>query len=98
MLENINILECYDETQKNKEQMSLFLDLVADQLYGLESEKGISVDDYYALSDWMYVLEHIYKNYRDIVSDKKLFGCIGVCHMLNKRSAIDSMLDGDEND
>lgn len=91
MLEQINILERYDETPKNREQMSLFLGEMAIQLNELEKGEGISVDDEYALCEWDYVLEEIYKNYRDLVCDNVLFTSIGLCHVLRKRSAVEAM-------
>lgn len=86
MLENINILECYDETPKNRGQMSLFLEEMAIQLNELEKDEGITIEDEYALCDWDYVLEEIYSKYRDLVYDNVLFNAIGLCHVLRKRS------------
>lgn len=91
MLENINILKRYDETQKNRGQMSLFLEEMAIQLNELEKEEGITVEDEYALCEWDYVLEEIYKNDRDLVNDNVLFNAIGLCHVLRKRSAVEGM-------
>lgn len=91
MLEHINILERYDETQKNRGQMSLFLEEMAIQLNELEKEEGITVEDEYALCDWDYVLEEIYKKDRDLVYDNVLFIAIGLCHVLRKRSAVEGM-------
>ena len=91
MLENINIINRYDETQKNRGEMCLFLEEMTIQLYELEHEEGISVEDEYALCDWDYVLEEIYKNYRDLVYDNVLFTAIGLCHVLRKRSAVEGM-------
>lgn len=88
MLEQINILERYDETPKNRGQMSLFLEEMAIQLNELEKEEGISVEDEYALCEWDYVLEEIYNKYRDLVYDNVLFIAIGLCHVLRKRSAV----------
>ena len=91
MLENINILERYDETPKNKEQMSLFLEEMYGTLNELEKEEGITVDDEYVLCEWDYVLEEIYKNYRDLVYDDVLFKAIGLCHVTRKRSAVEGL-------
>lgn len=91
MLEQINILERYDETQKNRGQMSLFLEEMAIQLNELEKEEGITIEDEYALCDWDYVLEEIYKKYRYLVYDNVLFTAIGLCHMLRKRSAVEGI-------
>lgn len=91
MLENINILDRYDETQKNRGQMSLFLEEMAIQLNELEKEEVITVEDEYVLCDWDYVLEEIYKNDRDLVYDNVLFTAIGLCHMLRKRSAVEGL-------
>lgn len=91
MLEQINIIERYDETSKNRGQMSLFLEEMAIQLNELEKEEGITVEDEYALCEWNYVLEEIYKNDRDLVYDNVLFTAIGLCHMLRKRSAVEGL-------
>lgn len=91
MLENINILERYDETQKNRGQMSLFLEEMNSTLNELEKEEGITVEDEYALCEWDYVLEEIYNNYRDLVYDNVLFNAIGLCHVLRKRSAVEGL-------
>ena len=91
MLENINIIERYDETQKNRGQMSLFLEEMQSTLVELEKEKGITVEDEFALCEWDYVLEEIYNKYRDLVYDNVLFNAIGLCHVLRKRSAVDSI-------
>lgn len=89
MLENINILDRYDEAPKNRGSMSLFLDEMYIELDELEKQKYITTDDEYALCEWQWVLEDIYENYRGTVSDKVLFCCLGVCHLLRKRSAVD---------
>lgn len=91
MLENINIIERYDETQKNRGQMSLFLEGMWSVLNELEKDEGITVEDEYALCDWDYVLEEMYKNYRNLVYDNVLFNAIGLCHMLRKRSAVEGL-------
>lgn len=91
MLENINIIKRYDETQKNRGQMSLFLEGMWSILNELEKEDGITVEDEYALCEWDYVLEEIYKNYRDLVYDNVLFNAIGLCHVLRKRSAVEGL-------
>lgn len=91
MLEQINIIERYDETPKNRGQMSLFLEEMSIQLNELEKEEGISVEDEYALCDWDYVLEEIYSKYRDLVYDNVLFNAIGLCHVLRKRSAVEGL-------
>lgn len=91
MLENINILERYDETQKNIGQMSLFLQEMVNQLDELEQQQGITTEDEYALCEWQYVLEEIYNKYRGLVSINHLYIALGLCHMLRKRSAVDSM-------
>lgn len=88
MLENINILDSYDETPKNRGQMSLFLEEMYSMLDELEKEEGITVEDEYALCEWDYVLEEIYSKYRDLVYDNVLFNAIGLCHVLRKRSAV----------
>lgn len=97
MLENINILDRYDETPKNRGQMSLFLEEATCVLQDLEHKKGIALEDCYVLCDWDYVIEDIYLNYRDLVSDETLFKAIGLCKVLSHRSAFTSMLD-DEDD
>jgi hypothetical protein len=91
MLEQINILDRYDETPKNRGQMSLFLEEMCSQLNELEKEEGITVEDEYALCEWNYVLEEIYSKYRDLVYDNVLFTAIGLCHVLRKRSAVEGM-------
>ena len=91
MLEQINIIERYDETTKNRGQMSLFLEEMAIQLNKLEKEESITVEDEYALCEWDYVLEEIYKKDRDLVYDNVLFTAIGLCHILRKRSAVEGM-------
>ena len=91
MLEQINIIDRYDETPKNRGQMSLFLEEMYSTLVELESEEGITVEDEYALCDWDYILEEIYRNYRDLVYDNVLFNAIGLCHVLRKRSAVEGL-------
>lgn len=91
MLENINILGRYDETQKNRGQMSLFLEEMWSTLDELEKEEGITVEDEFALVEWNYVLEEIYNKYRDLVYDNVLFNAIGLCHVLQKRCAADGI-------
>lgn len=91
MLEQINIIERYDETPKNRGQMSLLLEGMKSVLNELEKEEGISVEDEYALCEWDYVLEEIYKNDRDLVYDNVLFTAIGLCHVLRKRSAVEGL-------
>lgn len=91
MLEQINILERYDETPKNRGQMSLFLEEMYSMLNELEKEEGITVEDEYALCEWDYVLEEIYKKDRDLVIDNVLFVAIGLCHVLRKRSAVEGL-------
>lgn len=91
MLEQFNILDRYDETPKNRGQMSLFLEEMTIQLNELEKEEGITVEDEYALCDWDYVLEEIYKKDRDLVYDNVLFNAIGLCHILRKRSAVEGL-------
>ena len=91
MLEQINIIERYDETPKNRGQMSMFLEEMYSELDKLEKEEGITIEDEYALCDWDYVLEEIYKNDRDLVYDNVLFIALGLCHMLRKRSAIEGL-------
>lgn len=92
MLEQINIIGRYDETPKNRGQMSLFLEEMYSTLDELEKEEGITVEDEYALCEWNYVLEEIYKNDRDLVYDNVLFNAIGLCHVLRKRSAVEGMI------
>ena len=91
MLEQINIIERYDETPKNRGQMSLLLEGMRSVLNELEKEEGISVEDEYALCEWDYVLEEIYKNYRYLVYNNTLLTTIGLCHMLRKRSAVEGL-------
>lgn len=91
MLENINIIERYDETQKNRVQMSLFLQEMIEQLDELEQQKGITIEDEYALCDWQYVLEEIYNKYRDLVNVTYLYIALGLCHMLRKRSSVEGL-------
>lgn len=91
MLENINILGRYDETQKNRGQMSLFLEEMCIKLVELEKEEGITVEDEFALCEWEYVLEEIYNKYRDLVYDNVLFTAIGLCHVLQKRCSVDGI-------
>jgi hypothetical protein len=91
MLEQINIIERYDETPKNRGQMSLFLEEMRNVLDELEKEEGITVDNEYALCEWDYVLEEIYKKHRDLVYDDVLFNAIGLCHVLRKRSAVEGL-------
>ena len=91
MLEQINILERYDETPKNRGQMSLFLEEMCSQLDELEKEESITVEDEYSLCEWDYVLEEIYRNYRDLVYDNVLFNAIGLCHVLRKRSSVEGL-------
>ena len=91
MLEQINILERYDETPKNRGQISLFLEEMVNQLDELEKEESITVEDEYALCDWDYILEEIYRNYRDLVYDNVLFNAIGLCHVLRKRSSVEGL-------
>lgn len=98
MLEQYDILDDYDDTSKNREQMPMFLEEVKFTLQYLEKQKGISIDDKLALSEWSWMLNDIYENYRNLVNDETLFSAIGLCQVLGKRSAIDSMLDDEEND
>ena len=91
MLENINILDRYDEVPKNRGKMSLFLQEMVNQLDELEQQQGITTEDEYALCEWQYVLEEIYNKYRDLVSVNHLYIALGLCHMLRKRSAVDSI-------
>lgn len=91
MLEQINIIKCYDEAQKNRGQMSLFLQEMLEQLDELERQKGITTEDEYALCEWQYVLEEIYNNYRDLVNVTYLYIALGLCHVLRKRSAVEGL-------
>lgn len=91
MLENINILGRYDEVPKNRGQMSLFLEEMCSTLDELEKERGITVEDEFALCEWDYVLEEIYNKYRDLVYDNVLFNAIGLCHVLRKRCVSDEI-------
>lgn len=91
MLENINILGRYYETQKNRGQMSLFLEEMCSTLDELEKEEGITVEDEFALCEWDYVLEEIYNKYRELVYDNVLFNAIGLCHVLRKRCVADGI-------
>ena len=89
MLENINILERYDETPKNRGQMSMFLEEVKFTLQNLEDQKSISIEDKFAISEWSWMLNDIYENYRKLVCDESLFSAIGLCYVIGKRSAVD---------
>lgn len=91
MLEQINIIQRYDETPKNRGQMSMFLEEMCSTLNEIEKEEGISVEDEYDLCEWDYVIEEIYKNYRNLVYDDVLFNAIGLCHVLRKRSAVEGL-------
>lgn len=91
MLEQINIIDRYDETQKNRGQMSLFLQEIIEQLDELEKQQGITTEDEYALCEWQYVLEEIYNKYRDLVNVTYLYIAIGLCHVLRKRSVVEGM-------
>lgn len=91
MLENINILDRYDETPKNRESMSLFLEEMWCTLDELEKQEGITTEDEFALCSWQYVLEEIYSKYRDLVHDNVLFTTLGLCHVLRKRSAVEGL-------
>ena len=91
MLEQINIIDRYDETPKNRGQMSLFLEGMRSVLNELEKEECITVEDEYALCEWDYVLEEIYKNYRYLVYNNVLFYTIGLCHVLRKRSSVEGL-------
>lgn len=91
MLEQINILERYDETPKNRGQMSLFLQEMVNQLDELEQQQCITTEDKYALCEWQYVLEEIYNKYRDLVNVTYLYIALGLCHMLCKRSAVEGL-------
>lgn len=92
MLEQINIIERYDETQKNRGQMSLFLQEMVNQLDELEQQEGITTEDEYALCEWQFVLEEIYNKYRDLVNVTILYIALGLCHMLRKRSAVEGLI------
>lgn len=91
MLEQINILEEYDNVQKNKGQLSMFLGNIEDVLNELEQEKTIYTHDVYALCEWEYVLEDMFYNYSDIVFKGQLYQCLGIIHMLRKRSAVEGL-------
>ena len=91
MLEQINILERYDETPKNRGQMSLFLEEMVNQLDELEQQQSITTEDEYALCEWQYVLEEIYNKYRNLVNDEVLFMSLGLCHVLRKRSSVEGL-------
>ena len=91
MLENINILGRYDETQKNMGQLSLFLEEMRSELDELEKQEGITTEDEFALCSWQYVLEEIYSKYRYLVYDNVLFTALGLCHVLRKRSAVEGI-------
>lgn len=91
MLENTNILERYDETPKNRGQMSLLLEEMWSTLDELEKEKGITVEDEFSLCEWDWVLEAIYKDNRDLVNDNVLFNAIGLCHVLRTRCSADEI-------
>lgn len=91
MLENIKILDRYDEVVKTTGQMSMFLEEMYSTLDELEHQEGITTEDSFALCTWGYVLGEIYNNYRDLVNDNVLFTTIGLCHVLCKRSPIDGI-------
>ncbi len=91
MLANIQILGRYDEVAKTTGQMTMFLEEMQDQLEELEQTEGITVEDEFALCEWQYVLEEIYSKHRDLVNDEALFMALGLCHVLRKRSAVDSI-------
>ena len=91
MLEQINIIERYDETPKNRGQMFLFLQEMVNQLDELEQQQSITTEDEYALCEWQYVLEEIYNKDRDLVNITYLYIALGLCHMLRKRSAVEGM-------
>jgi hypothetical protein len=91
MLEQINIIERYDETQKNRGQMSMFLQEIVNQLDELEQQQSITTEDEYALCEWQYVLEEIYNKYRDLVNETYLYIALGLCHVLRKRSAVEGL-------
>lgn len=91
MLENINILGRYDETPKNRGQLSVLLEEMQSTLDELEKEEGITVEDKFALCEWDYVLEEIYNKYRELVYDSVLFTAIGLCHVLQKRCSADGI-------
>lgn len=91
MLEQINILERYDETPKNRGQISLFLEEMVNQLDELEQQQSITTEDEYALCEWQYVLEEIYNKYRNLVNDEVLFMSLGLCHVLRKRSSVEGL-------
>lgn len=91
MLEQINIIERYDETQKNRGQMSLFLQEMVNHLDELEQQEGIKTEDEYALCEWQFVLEEIYNKYRDLVNVTYLYIALGLCHVLRKRSAVEGL-------
>ena len=96
MFEQMQIINRYDEVPKNRGQMSLFLEEVKFTLEALEKQKGISIDDKFSLCEWSWMLNDIYKNYRSLVNDETLFYAIGLCDVIGRRSAIDSMLDDKE--
>lgn len=91
MLENINILGRYDEVTKTHGQMEMFLEEMRTQLEGLEDQKGITVEDEFALCEWQYVLEEIYNKNRNLVNDEVLFMSLGLCHVLRKRCSVDGI-------
>jgi hypothetical protein len=91
MLEQMQIIDRYDEVLKNRGQMSLFLEEMRSTLDELEKEEGITVEDEFALCEWDYVLEEIYNKYRDLVYDNVLFNAIGLCHVLRKRCSADGI-------
>lgn len=95
MLENINILDRYDDVAKTTGQMSMFLEEAKFTLQDLEGQKGISIDDKLALSEWSWMLNDIYENYRKLVCDESLFSAIGLCYVIGKRSAVDSIFKED---
>lgn len=91
MLENIKILDRFDEVAKTSGQMSMFLEEMYSTLDELEHEEGITTEDSFALCTWDYVLEEIYTKYIDLVHENVLFNTIGLCHVLRKRSPIDGI-------
>ena len=82
MLENINILNKYDNTVKTVHDLTSFVYDMRDKLFELENETYITIEDKFALSEWSYVLDDIYKKYHDLLVHGSVYlECIGLVHV-----------------
>lgn len=81
MLENINILRIYDETQKNNGSLSLFLGNMRTMLFDLKDNDRITLDDRFKLCEWSWVLDDIYKKYNNHGIEYLLMQCFGYVHI-----------------